>query len=71
MAPGSGLCATTQLLKEFRSIMRDTQPHIKLCYVQQNFTGYTQPLDRAYMRAFKNSIRQEVSQTLYRVLLGS
>ena len=42
--------------------MRDTRPHIKLCYVQRNFTGYTQPLDRAYMRAFKNSIRQEVAK---------
>ena len=42
--------------------MRDTQPHIKLCYVQRNFTGYTQPLDRAYMRAFKNSIRSEVAK---------
>ena len=40
--------------------MRDTRPHIKLCYVQRNFTRYTQPLDRAYMRAFKNWIRQEV-----------
>ena len=35
---------------------------IKLCYVQRNFTGYTQPQDRAYMRAFKNSIRQEVAK---------
>ena len=42
--------------------MRDTRPHIKLCYVQRNFTAYTQPLDRAYMRAFKNSIRQEVAK---------
>ena len=42
--------------------MRDTRPHIKLCYVQRNFTGYTQPLDRAYMRAFKSSIRQEVAK---------
>ena len=42
--------------------MRDTRPHIKLCYVQRNFTGYTQPLDRAYMRAFKNSIRSEVAK---------
>ena len=32
--------------------MRDTR----------NFTGYTQPLDPAYMRAFKNSIRQEVAK---------
>ena len=42
--------------------MRDTRPHIKLCYVQRNFTGCTQPLDWAYMRAFKNSIRQEVAK---------
>ena len=55
-------CAPQHIAAEFRSIMRDTRPHIKLCYVQRNFTGYTQPLDRAYMRAFKNSIRQEVSK---------
>ena len=48
--------------KELRSIMRDTRSHIKLCYVQRNFTGYTQPLDRAYMRAFKSSICQEVAK---------
>ena len=29
---------------------------------QRNCTAYTQPLDRAYMRAFKNSIRQEVAK---------
>ena len=40
----------------------DIRPHIKLCYVQRNFTGYTQPLDRAYMRAFKSSIRSEVAK---------
>ena len=55
-------CAPQHVAKEFRSIMRDTRPHIKLCYVQRNFTRYTQPLDRAYMRAFKNSIRQEVAK---------
>ena len=55
-------CAPQRIAAEFRSIMRDTRPHIKLCYVQRNFTGYTQPLDRAYMRAFKNSIRQEVAK---------
>ena len=55
-------CAPQHIAAEFRSIMRDTRPHIKLCYVQRNFTGYTQPLDRAYMRAFKNSIRQEVAK---------
>ena len=42
--------------------MRDTRPHIKLCYVQRNFTGYTQPFDRAYVRAFKSSIRDEVAK---------
>ena len=42
--------------------MRDSRPHIKLCYVQRNFTEYTQPLDPAYMRAFTNSIRQEVAK---------
>ena len=63
--------APQHIAAEFRSIMRDTRPHIKLCYVQRNFTGYTQPLDRAYMRAFKNSIRQRGGQTLRRVLLGS
>ena len=52
-------CAPQHIAAEFRSIMR---PHIKLCYVQRNFTGYTQPLDRAYMPAFKNSIRQEVTK---------
>ena len=45
--------------------MRDTQPHIKLCYVQRNFTGYTQSLDRACMRAFKSSIRQEVAKHFF------
>ena len=55
-------CAPQHVAAEFRSIMRDTRPHIKLCYVQRNFTVYTQPLDRAYMRAFKNSIRQEVAK---------
>ena len=29
---------------------------------QRNFTAYTQPLDRAHMRAFKSSIRQEVAK---------
>ena len=52
-------CAPQHVATEFRSIMRDTRPLIKLCYVQRNFTGYTQPLDRAYMRAFKNSIRRQ------------
>ena len=42
--------------------MRDTRTYIKLCYVQRNFTGDTQPLDRAYMRAFKSSIRNEVAK---------
>ena len=55
-------CAPQHVAAEFRSIMRDTRPHIKLCCVQRNFTAYTQPLDRAYMRAFKNSIRQEVAK---------
>ena len=55
-------CAPQHVAKEFRSIMRDTQPHIKLCYVQRNCTAYTQPLDRAYMRAFKSSIRSEVAK---------
>ena len=55
-------CAPQHIAAEFRSIMRDTRPHIKLCYVQRNFTGYNKPLDRAYMRAFKNSIRQEVAK---------
>ena len=55
-------CAPQHVAKEFRSIMRDTQPHIKLCYVQRNFTAYTPPLDRAYMRAFKSSIRNEVAK---------
>ena len=55
-------CATQHVAKEFRSIMRDTRPHIKLCYVQRNFTAYTLPLDRAYMRASTSSIRQKVSK---------
>ena len=29
---------------------------------QRNFIAYTQPLDRAYMRAFKSSIRSEVAK---------
>ena len=60
--PGSGLCTTARCCGISHHIMRDTRPHIKLCYVQRNFTGYTQPLDRAYMRAFKSSIRQEVAK---------
>ena len=55
-------CAPQHVAKEFRSILRDTRSHIKLCCVQRNFTAYTQPLDRAYMRAFKNSIRREVAK---------
>ena len=55
-------CAPQHVAKEFRSIMRDTRPHIKLCYVQRNFTAYTQPLDRAYMRAFMSSIRSDVAK---------
>ena len=55
-------CAPLHAAKEFRSTMRDSRPHIKLCYVQRNFTENTQPLDRAYMRAFKNSIRPRGSQ---------
>ena len=55
-------CAPQHVAAEFRSIMRDTRPHIKLCFVQRNFTGYTHPLDRAYMRAFKNSIPSEVAK---------
>ena len=42
--------------------MRDTRSHTNLCYVRRNFTGYIQPLDRAYMRAFKSSIRHEVAK---------
>ena len=46
--------------------MRDTRSHIKrhikLCYVQRNFAAYTQPLDRAYMRSFKSSIRRDVAK---------
>ena len=55
-------CAPQHVAAEFRSIMRDTRPHIKLCYVQRNFTGYTHPLDLAFMRAFKNSIPSEVAK---------
>ena len=55
-------CAPQHVAKEFRSIMRNTRSHIKLCHVQRNYTAYTQPLDRAYMRAFKKSIRHEVVQ---------
>ena len=55
-------CAPQHIEAEFRSITRESRPHIKLCYVQRNFTGYTQPVDLAYMRAFKNSIRQEVAK---------
>ena len=55
-------CAQQHIAEEFRSIMRDTRPHIELCYVQRNFTAYTQPLDRAYMRAFKSSIRSQVAK---------
>ena len=54
--------APQHVAKEFRSIMRDTRPHIKLCYVQRNSTAYTQPLDRAYTRACKSSIRSEVAE---------
>ena len=38
-------CASQHVAKEFRSIMRDTRPHIKPCYVQRNFTAYIQQLD--------------------------
>ena len=55
-------CVPQHVAKEFRSILRDTRPHIKLCCVQRNFKEYTQPLDRAHMRAFKSSIRSEVAK---------
>ena len=55
-------CTPKHVATEFRSIMRDTPPLIKLCHVQLNFTAYTQPLDRAYTRAFKSSIRSEVAK---------
>ena len=62
-------CAPQHIAAEFRSIMRDTRPHIKLCYYQRNFMGCTQPLDRACMRAFKNSIRQEVAKHFAKLFL--
>ena len=62
-------CAPQHVAKEFRSIMRDTRSHIKLCYVQRNFTAYTQPLHRAYMRAFKSSVRREVAKHFAEFLL--
>ena len=34
-------CPPQHIAAEFRSIMRNTRPHIKLCYVQRNFTGRT------------------------------
>ena len=51
--------------------MRDTRSRIKLCYVHRNFTAYTQPLDRAYMRAFQELDPPRGGQTLRRFLLGS
>ena len=56
-------CASQHVAAEFRCIMRDTRPHIKLCYVQRNFTEYTQPLDRADP--------QRGGRALRRVVLGS
>ena len=35
---------------------------VRLYYVQRNFSAYTQPLDRAYMRALTSSIRNEVAE---------
>ena len=64
-------CAPQHVAAEFRSIVRDSRPHIKLCYVQRNFTGYTQPLDRAYMRPLQELDPPRGSRTLRRVLLGS
>ena len=53
--------------------MRDTRSHIKrhikLCYVQRNFAAYTQPLDRAYMRSFKSSIRRELAKHVAKFFL--
>ena len=63
-------CAPQHIAAEFRSIVRDTRPHIQLCCVQRNFMEYTQPLDRAYMRAFKNSIRSEVAKHFAEFSLG-
>ena len=34
-------CAPQHVAKEFRSIMRDTRSHIKLCHVQRNFAAHT------------------------------
>ena len=62
-------CAPQHVAEEFRSIMRDTRSHIKRCCVQRNFTAYTQPVDRAYMRAFKSSIRQEVAKHFAEIFL--
>ena len=36
---------------------------------QRNFIAYTQPLDRAHMRAFKSSIRSEVAKHFAEFLL--
>ena len=51
--------------------VRDTRPHTKLRHVQRNFAGCARPLDRACMRAFKNSIRQEVAKHFAEFFFGS
>ena len=51
-------CAPQHVAKEFRSVMRDTRSQIKLCYVQRNFTVYTQPLDRAYIQELESNFER-------------
>ena len=63
--------APQHVAAEFRSTMRDSRPHIKLCYVQRNFTGYTQPLDPGVHARLQELDPPRGGQTLRRVLLGS
>ena len=53
-------CAPQHVAKEFRSILR-TPGHTSNSATSSG-TAYTQPLDRAYMRAFESSIRSEAAK---------
>ena len=64
-------CAPQHVAKEFRSIMRDTRPHIKLCYVQRNFTGVHTAAGPSVHASLRELDPQRRGQTLRRFLLGS
>ena len=59
--PGSGLCTTAHCCGISQHHARHPAAHQTVLRPAE-LHGHTQPLDRAYMCAFKNSIRQEVAK---------